>query len=56
MAPGNNLFYVRVTGTFIGNGNAGSGTMKMNALDAGVHTYTIVDANGTVLMAGNFTI
>ncbi len=57
MAPGAHLFYVRVSGSpFVGNGNAGEGTMKMNPLASGVHTYTIVDANGTVLMAGNFTI
>ena len=57
MAPGPHFFYVRVSGSpFVGSGNAGTGTMKMNPLASGVHTYTIVDANGTVLMAGNFTI
>ena len=58
MAPGAHFFYVQVTGTFSG-GNAGSGSLgkpSNTALTAGVHTYSIVDANGNVLMAGSFTI
>ena len=53
-APGAHFFYVQVTGTI--SGNAGTGTLKNTALSSGVHTYSIVDAKGTVLMAGSFTI
>ena len=53
-APGAHFFYVQVTGTI--SGNAGTGTLKNTALSTGVHTYSIVDANGNVLMAGSFTI
>ncbi len=53
-APGPHFFYVQVKGS--GLNNAGTGTLKTTALSAGVHTYTIVDAQGTVLMSGSFTI
>ena len=57
VSAGDNFFYVQVINSASNDMlNVGTGTMKSTPLSAGDHTYTITDDNGTVLMAGTFTI